>query len=125
MSTQVSTSPLPSRLPAVVPSGAERSCRLLDEVNGSRGKSGGWPDCFDYSLDGDRLTVTMRKGYGKKGFRHFDAWALAFLHGFENKTESKAKRIRFHILGDSPESPYNLEAFVRRVRIPAQQGPNL
>ncbi|MEW5980175.1 MAG: hypothetical protein AB1898_30640 [Acidobacteriota bacterium] len=115
MSTHVSSSPLLSCASAVVPSALGRRRRVLDEVNGSRGKSGGWPDCFEYGHDGDYLTVTMRKGYGKKEFRRFDAWALAFLNEFEKKTASRAKGIKFHILGASPESRYNLEAFVRRV----------
>jgi hypothetical protein len=95
---------------------------LIADVNKSKGKAGGWPGYFTYSISGDSITISVStKVLDKKATRRLDPWGLAFLVDAEYRCGIKVNSINFAISDEIEEIKpgkrlaLNLEAFRRRV----------
>lgn len=95
---------------------------LIDYVNSSKGKAGGWPNYFTYNIDRDRITISVvDKILDKKAIRRLDPWGLAFLTLAKSQCDIKINTINFAIFGQIDDVKSNgrlhpnLEAFRRRV----------
>ena len=92
---------------------------ILTEIKNKSGKSGGWPACFEYSVDSDdnsALCIKMINGFNKEVFIKFDAWGLAFLAHVSNKTNIMFNKLIFKV--DSSHVKRNniyLESLIRRL----------
>ena len=85
-------------------------------VESKRGTASGWPACLTYTLEGDQAIITMIKGFGKKEFRRFDSWGMAFVAEAECETSAKVSAVSFTLPNDNIDGcEADFEAFRRRV----------
>lgn len=96
---------------------------LIDYVNSTKGKAGGWPNYFTYNIiDGDCITISVEnKILDKKAMRRLDPWGLAFLVFAKSRCDIEINTINFAISGHIDDVKPNgnlhpnLEALRRRV----------
>jgi hypothetical protein len=93
----------------------ERERQFIDRISWGKGKSGGWPEYFDYHLGDGQLEVKLTKAdSGKKEYRGLDPWALAVV------TEARKAGLEIGAVslivakGEGPSDP-DFEALRRRV----------
>jgi len=84
-------------------------------VNENKGKPRNYPECMNYSIDGDHATIELQTDFSKKGFRRFDSWSLAFISEAEEKLDIKIGNVTFKIDRDIDDCRYDFESFKRRV----------
>lgn len=51
--------------------------KLLSSIESSKGRSTGWPSCFNYNFDfnNSSCVITLEDKHSKQNFRKFDPWA--------------------------------------------------
>ncbi len=95
--------------------------KILSSIESSKGRSTGWPNCFDYNFDfnNNSCVISLKDKHSKQNFRKFDPWALAFFTEVENEMEPGVKQIVFEIKNLDKERDtsfaFSKEAFKRRV----------
>lgn len=95
---------------------------LMDDVSSKKGKTGGWPNYFDYIVNGDTVTISVENQIlDKKATRRLDPWGLAFLIDAKSRCGIEINNIGFAISGKTNEIMHDkilvpdLEAFRRRI----------
>lgn len=84
-------------------------------INANKGKPNNYPECLNYSIDGQHAIIELHKGFSKKEFRRFDSWALAFVSEVEDELKIQINQITFLINHSIDDFKYDFESFRRRV----------
>jgi len=84
-------------------------------INKNKGKPNNYPECMNYTLDGQRAVIELHKGFSKKEFRRLDSWALAFVSEAEDELKIKINQLTFIINRSIDDYKYDFESFKRRV----------
>jgi hypothetical protein len=104
---------------------------IVNQINSTRGKSGGWPDYFDYDVQNDQAIIQLiniKKGFEKKQFRGIDTWGLAFLNTLNDQSGSNINKLKLTIKAQNQlSSSYdlNFEALKRRISYLSINNPSL
>lgn len=100
---------------------------FIANVNLKKGKSGGWPGCFEYCIEQQAAGISLNLNETEiekaeksfpKTLRQFDSWGIAFLSESKTIDNSQVDSLIFNLNADERfihDNDIYIEAFVRRV----------
>lgn len=89
--------------------------KVLHDLRTKKGKSGGWPQYFDYLATESEVVIRLTdlSKSRKKRLRGIDPWGFAFLDHLIENVNFKPETLRFDIAQELKS--YELESLLRRV----------